>query len=302
MASLIKLRKADPVEAEILRKLRSFLDTTEPRLVYFLTNLWRAQGRAITYKEIREAILNGDIDPAWLDEWREDYSKFVVKYLQPAWEEAIKAANEDKEAKYPDWYFNPSAAGVQEWTETHSAEFVTSVTQSQIEGIRAVVRRAATLGDLNVDMLARAIRPMVGLYYGQAVANLNYYNKLVESGMDEQKALDLATRYGARQHRYRGYLIARQELAMAYNTGAHEGVKQAQAKGYMKDVVKVWCTADDERVCKICGRLEGKIVGMDEDFKIPNRPQNYKFTKLYPPAHYMCRCAVMYKELDQVSS
>lgn len=283
--------------AAVLQKLRSYLDSAEPELVYFLVNTWRHQGKAITYKELREAILNGDINAELLDEWRQDYSRFVVKHLQSRWEEAILEANREREAKYPDWYFNPASDGVQQWTATHSAEFVTSVTDSQIQGLRAVIRRAAVMQDLNVDQLARAIRPLVGLYDRQAVANLNYYNKLIESGMKESKALDLSIRYAARQHRYRGYLIARQELAMAYNTGSYEGIKQAQAKGYMGQVVKIWCTADDERKCKVCGAMEGAIVGMEEDFDIPDRPVGYRFTKKYPPAHYMCRCTVLYKEI-----
>ena len=283
--------------AAVLQKLRSFLDATEPELVYFLVHTFRTQGKAITYKELREAILKGEINAELLDEWRQDYSRFVVKYLQPKWEEAMKAATDDMAARYPDWNFDPMADEVANWTQAHSAEFVTSVTDTQIEGLRAVVRRAAVLEDINVDDLARAIRPLVGLYRGQAVANLNYYNKLIESGVKKSKALDLANRYAARQHRYRGYLIARQELAMAYNTGAHEGIKQAQRAGYMGKVVKIWSTADDERRCKICGGLEGAIVDMDEEFNIQNRPKGYKFTKLHPPAHYMCRCTVLYKEI-----
>ena len=266
-------------------------------MVYFLVNTWNAQGRAITYKELREAILDGDIDSKIMQEWYEDYARFVLKHLQPAWEDAMIAATDALAEKYPDWYFNPSAEGVAEWTKTHTAEFVTSVTQTQIEGLRAVIRQAANLEHMNVDQLARAIRPMVGLYRQQATANLNYYNKLIESGVNEKKALDLSVRYAARQHRYRGYLIARQELAMAYNTGADQGVRQAQAAGYMGEMVKVWCTADDERMCKGCGKLDGKVVGMDEDFEA-DRPRGYQFTHLYPPLHYMCRCTVMYKEVS----
>lgn len=294
----VSVQKAGEIGTdEVLRKLRSFLDTAEPRLVYFLVNTWNAQGRAITYKELREAILNGDIDSKIMDEWYEDYSRFVLKYLKPAWEDAMIAATDALAEKYPDWYFNPSAEGVFEWTKTHSAEFVTNVTQTQIEGLRAVIRQAANLEHTNVDQLARAIRPMVGLTRPQSVANLNYYNKLIESGVKEKKALDLSVRYAARQHRYRGYMIARQEMAMSYNTGADQGVRQAQAAGYMGEVVKVFACADDERVCPYCGGLEGTTIGMDEEFQRAVKNRSYKFTGLYPPVHIQCRCTVLYKEV-----
>lgn len=286
-------------EGEVLRLLRSFLDANEPRLVRILVNTWQSQGNAITYKELREAILAGDIDEDILDDWMQDYSRFVVKYLQPAWEKAIIAAASVIQRKYPLWHFDPMGAGVKKWTAAHSAEFVTNVTATQIEGLRAVVRRAAVLENLSVDGLARAIRPMVGLTHQQAVANMNYYETLINNGVSEKRALDQATRYAARQHRYRGYNIARTELAFAYNQGSYEGTKQAQAAGYMGDVVKVWCTADDERVCTICGGLEGKEIDMDGDFDFKTKLEGRNATiRRVPPAHPSCRCAVMYKEIS----
>lgn len=285
-------------EARVLRLLRSFLDANEPSLVRILVNTWNAQGKAITYKELREAILNGDISADLLDEWMQDYTALVAEHLQPAWEKAIAAAVSVIEQKCPLWHFDPMSAGVREWTAAHSAEFVTSVTTTQIEGLRAVVRRAAVLEDMSVDELARTIRPMVGLYKGQAEANMRYFETLIANGTSQKRALDLSTRYAARQHRYRAMMIARQELAMAYNTGADQGVRQAQAAGYMGETVKVFCTADDERTCPTCGGLEGAIVGMDEEFQIANRGR-YRFTGLYPPVHIQCRCAVMYEEVGE---
>lgn len=298
----ISLKKAAYGAAEynaVLRKLRSFLDTSEPRLVYFLVNTWNAQGRAITYKELREAILAGDISTDYIEMWQQDYVKFVTKHLLPAWEEAMQAATDEMAAKYKDWNFDPMADGVRAWTQSKSAEFVTNVTQAQIDGLRAVVQRAAVLEDKSVDTLARVIRPMVGLTIQQTEANMNYYENLIAHGVKEKKAQDLSLRYAARQHRYRGYNIARTELAFAYNQGAYEGVKQAQAAGYMDDVVKIWCTAEDERVCKICGGLEGKVVAMDEDFNIQTRLSVAQTPTIrrVPPAHPSCRCGVLFKEI-----
>lgn len=298
----ISLKKAAYSAAEynaVLRKLRSFLDTSEPRLVYFLVNTWNAQGRAITYKELREAILAGDLSADYIEMWQQDYVRFVTYHLLPAWEEAMQAATDELAAKYPDWNFDPMADGVKSWTQTKSAEFVTNVTQAQIDGLRAVVQRAAVLEAKNVDTLARLIRPMVGLTIQQTEANMNYYESLIAHGVKEKKAQDLSLRYAARQHRYRGYNIARTELAFAYNQGIYEGVKQAQAAGYMGETVKVWCTAEDERVCKICGGLEGKVVAMDEDFDIQTRLSVAQTPTIrrVPPAHPSCRCGVLFKEI-----
>ena len=293
------LKKAGSEEAEVLRKLRAYLDAAEPELVYLLVNTWRFQGKAITYKELREAILAGDIAPDFWDEWNQDYSRFVTDHLQQEWIKAMEAATAEMAEKYPEWNFDPYAEGVREWTEQRGAAFVTNSTQTQIDALRAVVQRAAVLEDMSVDELSRAIRPMVGLTRQQGIANLNYYKNLIQNGTSKKKALDLSIRYSARQHRYRGYNIARTELAFAYNKGAHEGTKQAQEAGYMGDTVKVWCTADDERVCPICGALEGKIVSMDEDFEFYTKLQaTNPGIRRTPPAHPSCRCAVMYKEIS----
>ena len=313
----VTVEKAEPVlhnvsaADAVLKKLRKFLDASEPELVYFLVNNWNSQGKSITYKELREAILNGTLSTDYLKQWQQDYSKFVTEHLQPAWMNAMEEATSEMAVKYPEWNFDPYADGVRKWTQSRAAEFVTNSSLTQIEGLRAVVMKAAVLEDMSVDKLARAIRPMVGLTKQQSVANLNYYEKLVKNGTSEAKAQELSARYAARQHRYRAYNIARTELAFAYNQGSYEGTKQAQEAGYMGEVVKIWCTAEDERVCDICGSLEGKQIPMDEDIyyevkdehgntikhRINPKLEGDEVAKV-PPAHPSCRCAVMYEEIS----
>lgn len=298
--------------AAVLRILRSFLDENEPGLVRILVNTWRSQGKAITYKELREAILNGDISPELLYDWMQDYSRFVSKELLPSWQKAMDVAAEELRQRYPSFYFDPMADGVRAWTESRAAEFVTNVTQTQIEGIRAAVQRAAVLEDLTVDELAKTIRSMVGLTKPQAESNLQYYKTLRSNGISEKRARERAIRYAARQHRKRAYLIARTELATAYNRGAHEGTKQAQAAGLLGECVKVWSTADDERVCGVCGSLQGTQWAMDSDilYDYTYKRSGIKTVRRinpnladptagkHPPAHPGCRCAVKYVEIS----
>lgn len=282
-----------------LLKLRRFLDTNEPQLAYFLQTLWNHQGNAITYKELREAILNGELDPQTILDWEQDYSKFVTAYLLPAWTNAIEEANTTLKEKYPLFHFDPAREGVKEWLDTKAASFVTNSTQEQIAAINAVVRRASLMQDMTVDGLARAVRPMVGLTVQQANANLNYYNNMIESGLSERQALERSIKYSARQHRYRGYNIARTELAFAYNKGAHFGTEQAIAEGYLGHMKKTWCTADDERVCPVCGQLEGKTIEMDEDFDFKTKlAASNPGIRRTPPAHPSCRCTVLYVEVE----
>lgn len=293
-----EIKKANAHD-EALLKLRQFLDASEPGLVYWLQNNWMNQSKAITYKELREAIMNGYLDQQIIYDWQQDYSKFVVAYMLPAWEKAMEEAAEQLSRKYPTFSFDPAADGVKLWLNTKAATFVTNSTAEQINAINAVVSRAATIQDITVDGLARAIRPMVGLTRKQAQANLKYYTSMVEGGLSEKAALERSIKYSARQNRYRGYNIARTELAFAYNKGEHFGVQQAIEQGYMGHTRKVWCTADDERVCEICGALDGKTIEMEDNFGFYTRLEaRNPGIRQTPPAHPSCRCTLLYVEVS----
>lgn len=291
---LSPIRKA--VGPDVLAQLRAFLDTAEPELAAFLVHLWGYQGNAITYKALREAILRGDLDPAMVENWQQDYVRFVRDYLRPAWEAAMETAARTLPVGVA-WNFDPMGDGVRQWTENRAADFVTACTADQIEGLRAVVRMAAVMENVSVDELARVIRPMVGLYHGQAVANMNYYNNLIENGVSRQTARDKAIRYASRQHRYRAFMIARTELAFAYNQGAYWGTKQAQRAGLLPEMVKEWSTAADERTCPVCGGMEGMRRAMDEPFPFQTRLTD-PAVRLMPPAHPNCRCGVKFVEVN----
>lgn len=285
-------------QIKALRKLRGFLDANEPELVYFLHRLWQNQQKALTYKELREAIINEGLDPQLVLDWQQDYSNFVIDYMRPAWETAMLEATSELSTKYQDFVLDFSELGIKKWIDFKAASFVTNSTDEQIKAINSVVGRAAMMKDMTVDGLARAIRPMVGLTKQQAQANLNYYQKMIESGLSEKQALERSIKYSAKQHRYRGYNIARTELAFAYNKGQHAGVEQAIEQGYMGPMIKRWCTAEDERVCSICGGLENATAEMAEDFKFNTKLEyNNPGIKQTPPAHPSCRCSVLYEEV-----
>ena len=292
-----KAGKIIPINAlKATNKIRKYLNAKEPELVFFLHNLWNNQGKAITYKELREAIIDGYLSEKLLEEWYQDYTKFVVDKVAPMWADAMKEANSEL-YKNPKFYFDPMQQEVVDWTNTRAAMFVTNVTKEQVAGIREVVKRASQLNDMNVDELSRAIRPMVGLDYRQSIANMNYYTKMIENGVKPKTALEKSIKYSARQSRHRAYRIARTELVFAYNQGSYYGTKQAQEQGLLGRVEKVWCTAEDERTCEICGALEGKRIAMDEDFDFKTKLIEPGIKRV-PPAHPHCRCTVIFDEVE----
>ena len=85
---------------DALKRLRSFLDANEPGLVRILYRLWDSQQKDITYKEIREAILSGDMSGEYADQWREEYAAFVIEYLYPEWLKAMNEATAAYKARF----------------------------------------------------------------------------------------------------------------------------------------------------------------------------------------------------------
>lgn len=294
-----KAGKVIPINALVAtRKIRKFLNAKEPELVLFLQTLWNNQQKAITYKELREAILDGVLTAALMEEWYQDYSRFVIEKVAPMWQDAMKEANKSFSEVLGDKYiFNPMQENVVKWTNDRAAAFVTNVTQDQVKAMREIIKRATQINDMNVDELSRAIRPMVGLDWRQAIANENYYTKMIENGVKPKVALDKSIRYSARQNRYRAYRIARTELSFAYNQGSYYGTKQAQEQGLLGKVEKVWSSSLDERQCEICGALDGVAVGIDDDFDFKTKLIEPGIKRV-PPAHCHCRCSVIYREIE----
>ena len=120
------------LEETALAKLLTYLNTKEPKLIKFLHSFWGAQQRAITYKELRQAIMRGYLSEEILNEWRQDYSRFVVTHVAPMWKDAMEAANHPIERYNTIWRYNPDKPEIIEWTNKNAARFVTRSTNDQI--------------------------------------------------------------------------------------------------------------------------------------------------------------------------
>ena len=294
----VPIIKATGEKAAALKRLRAFLDAEEPQTVEFLVSLWDEQQSAITYKDLREAVLSGGMSEKQLAQWKIDYSKFVTEKLAPQWEKAMLEAAEELKQQYPYFLYNPQNALAQEFIRQRGAFFVKNIIQEQEKALQAATLHALNLNNaMTADDLSRLLRPMIGLTRPQAIANTNHYNAVYRSGLKAgagekaatKKARESTVRYAHRQERYRAITIARTELATAYNQGGYGATLDAQAQGYIGYCKKTWLTADDERVCPECGGLDGESINMDAKFS--NGVD-------LPPAHPNCRCGVIFEEIS----
>lgn len=274
----------------ILDQIRAFTDAEEPRLILILSKSWDKQQNAIKYSDLVRMIQTGEIDTEVLTTWTRMYSKLVADYFADKYRDGIKAGAKNAQSIYG-YKIDFSQNGIEDWIEDHGAQLVVSLVVSQRDALKAILKHAYDT-EQTVDDLSRVIRPTIGLYPQQSTAVARYYNTLLNNGRKKKDAQKLAANYAARLHRYRAMMIARTEMAFAYNHGNDESIRQAQSEGLIGDVVKIWSTADDERVCSRCGPMDGKEVGMNDYFVDSSGHRVLK-----PPLHPHCRCGIIYQQV-----
>lgn len=297
------VKKADPFTVK--EQLNRFIERREPALARIVERETRTMGDSISYEDIRNALLDGNISEEWAEKWRVLYSEFIIEVMVPVWRESMATSVRQINERFPKFLFDPNTQAVQDWVADRGAMLVTNVVEQQRNAIRAMVGKAMQLDSgISVDELAKIIRPVVGLYPAQAVANLKYYNFVKKTLTEkhpktkpekiQERAQRAAARYASTQHRARAMTIARTEMAFAYNAGEFNAVQQAIEKNYMGRTVKVPISArDGERVCKFCKDIDGKQFEMEEEILTPTG-----LMAKCCPWHPRCRCVMTYEELE----
>lgn len=306
----IRKRERSKTAQEILDRLNSFLEegTKEPAKILY--NMWSDQQKAVTYKELRECIMNGEITPEMFADWQQDYSKLIVREFGNIWAAGMTAGAKGQpilDKLKNTFSVNLTHTGMTNWLDRRAATFVTNSTAAQKEAINALIRKGLSESMSN-DELARLIRPCIGLTRGQSSAVKKYYENL-KSNLREQhprmkqenvekKAMDAASKYAARLHRDRAFAIAQTETAYAYAQGMHETMLQAQEAGLIGHLKKRWITSGDDNVCPECEALNGTELEMNEGFSSKGKDLFSGASQL-PPLHPRCACCVEYIEVKE---
>lgn len=268
-------------------RLEALIDENSPQLAEILNHTWANQAAAITYKELREAILSGELSINYFYQWQQDYSRFVATAYEPLMQAMVKEAANDVLRRYGMAVRDVETQQIASFITNRGGQLIREVSVNQYTAINALVKQATLTETMSIDQLARAIRPTVGLTTRQTATTFRYYEKMREAGLSHDKALERQATYAARMHRRRAGTIAQTEIAHAYNHGMDATVRQYAAEGLLPTMVKRWLTARNERVCKVCGPTHGEIVPMDGVFSVG---------KPLPPLHPNCQCKVQYLE------
>ncbi|MBC3798039.1 hypothetical protein [Acetobacterium tundrae] len=294
-----------------LEQLDECINTDSPALIKFLVGRFRAMQDIISYEDLRDAFLSGNLDESKIDEWRQAYSQLITDIILPAWRESMDQASINQE-DLKDFKWDNFSDNVKRFTQTRTADLITKVTDQQKDAIASLTERVTT-GEFTADELAKAIRPTIGLNAPQQKANANYYahvkaqltkdNPKITEAEAESKAREAALKYAEKQQRYRAQMIAENEIALAYKTGVQEAMHQAVDQGVMKLNVKTWVTAGTELVCEECGALNGITIKLDDHFRIGGFITHHdgyytieggRETEVDGHAHVKCKCACTY--------
>lgn len=248
--------------------------------------MWKDQQKALTYKEIREAIQNGQLDLNYLNQWRQDYSKFIIKAYAPMAQQAIDTSVKNLKLQFNSGIKSLNMSFVDKFIADRGGKLIREVSEEQYKAINVLVRQAALSDTMtSIPELAKAIRPTVGLTQRQSQAAFHVYEQAIKDGYTEEEARKKQAIYAEKLHRQRAETIAITETAYAHNWGQYAYMKQCIDDGLIGYCQKQWLTALDERVCDTCGKLDKEIVEMDD---------NFSNGVLVSPAHPRCRCVISY--------
>lgn len=278
---------------ETLNDLETFLDEFGTKAIEFLNRSVKSWNE-FSDAELEELIAAGRVQD--LIDWQSRYASYVNEHLNPLWLLAIQTASE--KATRGRITIDDSDPRVKAWLQTHGAELINQLSEESKRAIASIILHGQS-EQIPPKKIAQQVRPLIGLTTRQALANLNYRQKvfqnLIDSGMSsstaQARADSAAIRYASKQHRQRAETIVHTELAFAYNRGAHEGILQAQRAGLMGVCEMVWSTAGTNRVCSRCLALKDTVVGRSDEQGVQ-----------LPPLHPRCRCTIVYRELTAPST
>lgn len=307
---------------ELEAQLNSLLDNEDGPFTRTLFDVWNAQAAALKFEEIEEAIVTRKLPVAWWQRWHDEYRTWgaqrvdnYIAWLEagglPELREVFALVGDELTVEMQRGF----AEGIRRWYLDHTGELITALTNTQRRAVsRAIVAISSQEGISN-RTLGQYLRTMVGPHRQQARGIISRARARAKEGgfLDSQgnpdilrsldkdsDALEQYLRDVAHAKAVRGRLIARTEIASAYNAGHYESAKQIEESTALEGEVMVgrWWTQLDERVCPICSPLHNTVVELSGQFETDLIAQPVD----HPPAHPRCRCLVLYEfvQADQL--
>lgn len=171
-----------------------------------------------------------------------------------------------------------------EWIRNKSASLVKEISGGQRNKLRKVLSRNFERG-IRPEGIIAEIEAVVGLTETQTGWVLARQDLAIARGIPAKEARRQAKDFGQKLLTQRAKSIARTETIDAHSQGLKDTWRMAKDNGFMPPgAEKVWEALEDERTSEICEELNGQAVPVDQFF----------FSSIVgpiekPPAHPNCR-------------
>jgi len=247
MSTAKERKKALAAHHRMVRKWENFLLPFTNKYMNYLREDLGKHIRDATGKTPSKKIKN------WID-WDKAHHEGLLIY-KPAMLKILEVAGEKSIHVKKQEMFDVVTPEATAWAAGHSAELVTSINTVTMGGLREIIVSLLPPGS-DLWEYQKLIRPLVGLTQPHVAAVANLYTRLLEEGINEERALAMATRKAGRLHRYRALMISRTETANALLQGQLQGYKQIGGK----EVERI----EDPDCCDACAEINGVIYPIKE--------------------------------------
>jgi len=160
---------------------------------------------------------------------------------------------------------------------------------------------ASLIGAGAIDMTSQAIKDFLkenSIKFAEEVNEVTNkkLRKELTDGLDSGEGIGLLAKRVEKvfenAERHRSIAIARTETARAMNFGTIEAYKQSEVVEQ-----KQWLTAFDERTCERCVAMNGKTIGLKNNYFDKGDTfmgLDFSYGEVsYPPLHVRCRCTII---------
>ncbi len=196
------------------------------------------------------------------------------------------------------------------WASREAAKQVTGLSSQLHRTLNSIITDALEAG-ASPRAVAQEVRSLIGLTTNQARQVESLFLQSIRDGVTESHALRIAEQNSARLIRFRAETIARTETIRAANMGQQLVWDEAVDSNLLPETAKkVWMATGDDRTCPICAVLDGKTIGIRDDFAVTDRATSFTRSgatfrvagtaalktpqaSRTPPAHPRCRCTII---------
>lgn len=240
--------------------------------------------------EVTKALERDDVNAAVRAVKIAEGEAFLRSVLPRQYRDAYDLAGEESVNKLKlDMAFDVVNPNGVEFARQRSGQMITEWGNSSREALTTLVKRSIDDGIPTKALGKMIVESGIGLTERQAVAV-----ERLRVSLEENEDVDLSqdqidfrvAKYSRELLRQRGETIARTEIILANREGEQESWRQAIEQGFLDEdsFQQEWSVADDERLCDVCGELDGEQIGLDDKF--PGGLDG-------PPAHPNCRCSLI---------